>query len=281
MTAAGAAVALESEIATSQALGKGDDRNAELTRRAPHGAGDAGASAQVPGRLDQHAGADTPADGVDSQRGDERGGGRVLRRGELPQRPPRALAADLRGHAGAQGPQAEAGQLLPRGRAGALPEGRQGAGRRGGRDVRHGHEHPQGAAGGREDGRGEALQGPGGRDRPRPGRRRLRAALPRSVGLPDALPVAGRDLREVQEGRPGRLRRRRHRDRLRRARLEARAGPVGGGHRVARLLVGVPEGREGPRGRRRDARHLGRSRGAHEGDRRGLPGRRGSAARCA
>ncbi len=67
LTAASAAVALESEIATSQALGKGDDRNAELTRHAPHGAGDAGASAQVPGWHDQHAGADTPAGGVHSK----------------------------------------------------------------------------------------------------------------------------------------------------------------------------------------------------------------------
>lgn len=69
-------------------------------------------------------------------------------------------------------------------------------GRRG-RDVRHGHEHPQGAEGGREDGRLQALEGPGERHRLELGRRYrgpMRKAARRLAG---ALRLARRDLRQV------------------------------------------------------------------------------------
>lgn len=64
----------------------------------------------------------------------------------------------------------------------------QGTRARGGRDVRHGNERPQGAADSREDGRGTPLQGPGGRNRPEPQRRRGGAARARSLRLPHLQP---------------------------------------------------------------------------------------------
>ena len=157
---------------------------------------------------------------------------------EHEERLPRAQAQDLRGHAHAQGSQAEKRQLLPRGRDRALPEGRPSARGRRGRDVRHGHQHQKGPEDSREAGRRQALQGPGERHCPEPGRRRGRAALPRPLGHQNALPLARRHLREVQKGRACCLNRRRHGHRLRRRGLEARAGDIGRGHRVLRLLEG-------------------------------------------
>ena len=93
----------------------------------------------------------------------------MRRRGEQPKRLPREVARHLRRHADAAHPQAALRQLLPRGRARALPARRPRPRGRRGRDVRHGHEHPQGAEGGREDGRLQALEGPGERHRLEPG----------------------------------------------------------------------------------------------------------------
>lgn len=95
----------------------------------------------------------------------------MRRRGEQPKRLPREVARHLRRHADAAHPQAALRQLLPRGRARAPPARRPRARGRRGRDVRHGHEHPQGAEGGREDGRLQALEGPGERHRLELGRR--------------------------------------------------------------------------------------------------------------
>ena len=148
----------------------------------------------------------------------------MLRRGEQPQRLPREGARHLRGHADAAYPQAVLGQLLPRGRDRALQaRGARPRGRRG-RDVRHRHEHPQGAARRREDGRVQALQGPGERHRLEP-RRRRRGALRKSPRrLAGALRLTRRHLRQVPPRGLRRLHRRGHGHRLRRGRLEARAG---------------------------------------------------------
>lgn len=172
----------------------------------------------------------------------------MRRRGEQPQRLPREGARHLRGHADASYPQAALGQLLPRGRDRALPaRGPRPRGRRG-RDVRHRHEHPQGAARRREDGRVQALQGPGERHRLEPGRRHRGALRKAARRLPGALRLARRHLRQVPPRGPRGVHRRCHRHRLRRGRLEARPGRRRGRHRVLRLVARLPA--DGPRPRR-------------------------------
>ena len=86
-----------------------------------------------------------------------------------PKRLPREVARHLRRHAAGAHPRAALRQLLPGGRARAPPARRPRPRGRRGRDVRHGHQHPQGAEGGREDGRLQALEGPGERHRLEPG----------------------------------------------------------------------------------------------------------------
>lgn len=75
----------------------------------------------------------------------------------------------LRRHADAAHPEAPLRQLLP-GRRDRAPPARGPRPRcRRRRDVRHRHEHPQGAEGSREDRRLQALEGPGERHRLEPG----------------------------------------------------------------------------------------------------------------
>lgn len=94
----------------------------------------------------------------------------------------------------------------------------------------------------------------------------------RPFGDPHALPMARRDLREVQEVRARGVDGRGKRDRLRLGGLEARPGRRRRRRREPRLVVGVP--RQGQRaGRaRHEARHLRRPRGPRARGRGGLPG---------
>lgn len=112
--------------------------------------------------------------------------------------------------------------------------------RRRGRDLRHGHQHTQGAASRQEDGRLQALQGPGERHRPELGRGHRGAVREAPRRLPGALRLARRDLRQVSPRGARRLHRRGHRHRMRRGRLEARPRRRRGGHRVLRLVAHLP-----------------------------------------
>lgn len=112
--------------------------------------------------------------------------------------------------------------------------------RRRGRDLRHGHQHTQGAASRREDGRLQALQGPGERHRLELGRGHRGAVREAPRRLPGALRLARRDLRQVSPQGARRLHRRGHRHRMRRGRLEARPRRRRGGHRVLRLVAHLP-----------------------------------------
>ena len=109
---------------------------------------------------------------------------------------PREVARHLRRHADAAHPRAALRQLLPGGRARAPPARRPRPRGRRGRDVRHGHQHPQGAEGGREDGRLQALEGPGERHRLEPGRRHRGPVRKAARRLAGALRLARRDLRQ-------------------------------------------------------------------------------------
>ena len=170
-------------------------------------------------------------------------------RGEQPQRLPGAQPRHLRRHADAAHPQAALRQLLPGGRARALPARRPRPRCRRRRDVRHGHQHPQGAEGGREDGRLQALEGPGERHRLEPGCRHRGPVRKAARRLAGALRLARRDLRQVPpRGGARRLHRRGHRHRLRRGRLEARPGRRRGRHRVLRLVARLPAGHPLARG---------------------------------
>lgn len=95
----------------------------------------------------------------------------MRRRSEQSRRLLRAQPRHLRQHADAAHPEAAFRQLLPGGRDRAMPAPRLCPRARRGLDVCRGHEHPQGAEGGREDGRIEALHGPGVRNRLVPERR--------------------------------------------------------------------------------------------------------------
>ena len=110
------------------------------------------------------------------QRHHGRGGRPALRRwGQQQERLQGPRPRDVRGHAQPENPQAQDGQLLPRGRPRALPARRPRARRGGSRDVRHRHQHQEGAEDSREDGHREARQGPRERDR-----RSMRARYPTS-----------------------------------------------------------------------------------------------------
>lgn len=80
----------------------------------------------------------------------------MRRRGEQLKRLPRAQPRHLRGNA-----HATLRQLLPGGCDRAPPARRPRPRCRRGRDIRYRHQHPQGAARRGEDGRVQALQGPG------------------------------------------------------------------------------------------------------------------------
>ena len=73
-----------------------------------------------------------------------------------------------------------------------------------------------------------------------------------------ALRLARRHLRQVPPRGPRGVHRRCHRHRLRRGRLEARPGRRRGGHRVVRLVAGLPQKGPRPRRLRGGARRLGR-----------------------
>lgn len=211
-----------SEIATRRVLEKGNDRNERHGRgddRRRHG------DAPVRGRLDQPAGGAPAAGRVRRQRGHGRRGRPALRgHGRQRERLSRAHASDVRGDAGAQGAEAPLGELLPRGRARALPARRPGRRGRRGRDVRHGHQHQEGAEGGRGHGHREDVEGPGRRHLRRP-RLRGRGALRRAARRPPhALPAARRHLREAPPFRARGADSRGRRDRLRLGGVEARAG---------------------------------------------------------
>ena len=102
----------------------------------------------------------------------------------------------LRRHADAAHPEAPLRQFLP-GRRDRAPPARGPRPRcRRRRDVRHRHEHPQGAEGSREDRRLQALEGPGERHRLEPG-----PGIEDLYGRPlerlaSALRLARRDLRQ-------------------------------------------------------------------------------------
>lgn len=83
----------------------------------------------------------------------------MRQRGEQLKRLPRAQLRHLRGNA-----QAALRQLLPGGCDRAPPACRPRPPSRRGRDVRHRHQRPQGTARCGEDGRLQALQGPGERN---------------------------------------------------------------------------------------------------------------------
>ena len=101
----------------------------------------------------------------------------------------------LRRHADAAHPEAPLRQLLP-GRRDRAPPARGPRPRcRRRRDVRHRHEHPQGAEGSREDRRLQALEGPGERHRLELGRRHRGSIRKAARGLASALRLARRDLR--------------------------------------------------------------------------------------
>ena len=121
----------------------------------------------------------------------------MRRRGEQPQRLSRVQPRHLRGHADAAYPQAALRQLLLGGRDRALPARRPRPRGRRGRVVRHRYQHPQGAARRQEDGRVQALQGPGERHRLKPGRRHRVALRKAARRLPGALRLARRQLRQV------------------------------------------------------------------------------------
>jgi hypothetical protein len=187
----------------------------------------------------------------------------------------------MRGDPDAEDPEAADGQLLPERRGRALPEGRQGARRGSGGDVRDRHEHAQGPARRGEARHRQALEGPGQLHREVAGRRRGGAAVAPARRRAHPLRVARRHVREVPSRGACRLHGRRHGDRLRRTRLAARPGGIRRRHRVLRLLARVPASGARPGRHRRRARHLRRPRGAQEGDIGGLPGRRVAALRRA
>lgn len=112
-------------------------------------------------------------------------------------------------------PKLRSGSFFPRGLARAQPACRPRPRRCRRRDVRHGHEHPQGAEGGREDGRLQALEGPGERHRLEPGHRHRGSVRKAARRLAGALRLARRDLRQVPARVARRLHRRGHRHRLR------------------------------------------------------------------
>lgn len=203
----------------------------------------------------------------------------MRRRGEQPKRLPREGARHLRRHAHAAHPQVALRQLLPGRRDRALPARGPCPRCRRGRDVRHRHQRPQGAARRREDGRVRALKGPGERHRLEPGRRRRGAVREAPRLLACALRLARRHLREVPPRGPRGVHRRCRRHRLRCGRLEARPGRRRGGHRVIRLAAGLPQEDPRPRRWRRRARRPGRPPGPRPRPRRGLPGRRVAAPR--
>ncbi len=197
----------------------------------------------------------------------------MLGRRQQPQRLPRAQPGHVCRRHHDEDTEAEVGELLPRGRGRALsarrPRGRVG----GGRDVRHRHLDAQGAAHSGEAGDIQAVEGPGQHHSEGPRRRRGRAHGPRSGRCAHPVPVARRHLRQVPPRRPRGLHRRGHRDRLRRGRLAPRAGSVGGGHRVVRLVARVPAPHQGPRRPRRAARDLRCAQGPGQRRRGGVPGR--------
>lgn len=224
---------------------KDEGRNGESSRKHARAGGDA----EVRGRVDKPEGAEEATGRGRGQRDNGRGGRPALRgRRQQPQRLPRAQPGHVHGRHHAAHTKAEDRQLLPRGRRRALPARRPRRGGGGGRDVRDGHVDPQGAAR-----RRASRQGPG------------RIAHP--------VPVARRHLHQVPPRRPRGLHRRGHRNRLRRGRVAARAGPGRSGHRVLRLVGGVPARHQGPRRPRRPARDLRRPQGPGQGNGRGVPGR--------
>ena len=194
-------------------------------------------------------------------------------RRQQPQRLPRAQPGHVRGRYHAAHTQAEDRQLLPRGRRRALPARRPRRGGGGGRDVRDGHIDPQGAARRREARHLEVVERPGQRDSSEPGRGRRRASRQGPGRIAHPVPVARRHLRQMPPRRPRGLHRRGHRDRLRRGRVAAGAGPGRRGHGVLRFVGGVPARHQGPRRPWRPARDLGRPQGPDQGHRRGVPGR--------
>lgn len=150
-----------------------------------------------------------------------------------------------------------------------------------GRDVRDRHQHQEGAEDSREDGHREARQGPRERHRREP-RRRDSGPCRRPARRPrHPLHLARRHLRQVPQGRTGGLDRGGHGDRLRRVRLEARAGDIRGGHGVLRIVARLPAEAARPRRDRHRARRLRCPQGPGQGHRRGLPGRRMAALRGA
>ena len=113
--------------------------------------------------------------------------------------------------------------------------------------------------GGREDGRLQALEGPGEHYRIRPGRQHRGALRKAPRRLAGTLRLARRDLRQVSTQGACRLYRRGHGHRLRCGRSGARPGLRRGGHRVIRLVARLPQ--EDPRLWRWRGDRLGRQSG--------------------
>ena len=176
-------------------------------RRRPHGhfnrTGDRarGRPAQA-GRQHRPERAGPRAPGGLPQRRDVGAGRRAAGRGQPPQRLPRAQSQHVRREDHPAHPEAEGGHLLPRRRAQALLEDGPGHGRGHSRDLPPGALPPKDREGRLEAGLRRAEQLGRVEDVLRAGCRRGRAAgRPLRHGLP--LPMARRDLRQVQVGRQG------------------------------------------------------------------------------
>lgn len=269
-------------LTTSNESRKGDDRHGHCTMQRT---GSEEARARGARGVHRPAGVrqEVPGDPPELARlGEGRRGVRgALRRAQprahqQPQRLPGAGPAHARGGHKGQDPEAEDGDVLPRGPHRALLPGGPRARRRGGRDVRARHLHAQGRGGGGGPRRVVHVEVPGLAPVREPGLRGRRvppAALRRRAVR---VPVARRHLRQVPGrralGLPGR------RDRHRARRHGAQALPRRGlrRHRVLRRLEGVPLRPALPRRRRRRgrgaARRVGRPRGAAPGHRGVVPG---------
>ena len=154
--------------------------------------------------------------------------------------------------------------------------------RGGGRDVRHRHQHQEGA----EDSRRRwASRGSAG-DRVSAIAATLDAEIADLAEGPldaRAIPYIWLDATyvKVPPRGPRGFDRSGHGDRLRRVRLEAGAGGVRGGHGVLRIVARFPAEAARPRRDRHRARRIRCPRGPGQGHRRGLPGGRpGSDAPC-
>ena len=224
------------------------------------------------GRHDRPRRARQDAAGGDGQPDNGLAGRRAVRRGQPPQRLPRARAADPGRRDHAADTEAAGGDVLPRRADQALLSGRPSHGRRRQGGLRPGALDPQDREGRKRAGvrQPEPLARLAHDVRPRRGGRGAQRGALRRDGVP--LPVARRHVPQLPGRGPRAVQGHGHGHRLRRRRLEAVRGLRRGGHRIGRVVEVVPA-RPAQTGRaRRQVRRLRRARGARPGYIRGLPG---------